>query len=284
MNFRFSAVPSFLVLGSLVLVTALSSPAEQGVTKATPDAESRRTQLLSLFDEEWQYELRVDPETATQLGDNRYNDRLSDHSPQFHNADVEARRKFLNRFEAIDPKGLSAQDALSRDLMIRNLREDIEGAQFKSWEMPVNQMGGPHLNLLELVTLTPFNNLHDYDNYLARLHQVQRVLDQVMENMRQGMQDHLMPPRYLLEKVTVQAQEIADKSGEASPFAKPVANFPPQISAADQQRLRSAVLSVINEEILPTYKRFTAFVRDQYAPKPPDRNGHWAHTGREQMR
>ena len=73
------------------------------------DIEGRRTQLLSLFDEEWQYELRSDPESATSLGDNRYNDRLTDRSPKFYRSDEETKRKFLARFEAIDPAGLSAR-------------------------------------------------------------------------------------------------------------------------------------------------------------------------------
>src|SRR5271169_1624682 len=58
--------------------------------------ETRRTQLLSLFDEEWQYELRTSPEMATSLGDNRYNDRLTDRSPEAYQSDLEARRKFLD--------------------------------------------------------------------------------------------------------------------------------------------------------------------------------------------
>jgi uncharacterized protein (DUF885 family) len=121
------------------------------------DIESRKAQLFSLFDEEWQYELKANPEMATGLGDNRYNDRLNDRSPEFYQSDVEARSKFLARFEAIDPAGLSTQDSLSRELMIRNLRQDIEGARFKPWKMPVNQMDGAHLEPLELLTLTPFN-------------------------------------------------------------------------------------------------------------------------------
>ena len=96
------------------------------------DIENRRSQLLSLFDEQWQYELRTSPEMATSLGDNRYNDRLKDRSPEFYQSDLEARRKFLARFEAVDPAGLSAQDALSRELMIRNLRQDIEEAALQA--------------------------------------------------------------------------------------------------------------------------------------------------------
>jgi uncharacterized protein (DUF885 family) len=283
MHFRISDICSLVVLLGITISLGIASsfpvPAEgsQAPERAqASDMENRRAQFLSLLDEEWQYELRSDPEMATTVGDNRYNDRLTDHSPQFHASDVEAKRKFLARFEAIDAAGFPPQDALSRDLMIRNLRQEIEGAQFKSWEMPVNQMAGPHIELLDLVTLTPFNDLHDYDNYQSRLHQVPQALDQTIANMRQGMQDRLMPPRYLLEKVTSEAQEIASQRGDASPFAKPLTKFPPNISAADQQRVRSAVLATINNDILPAYERFATFVRDDYAPHGRSEPGVWA--------
>ena len=240
------------------------------------EIESRRTQLLSLFDEEWQYELRTNPEMATSLGDNRYNDRLNDRSPGFYQADLEARRKFLAHFEGVDPAGLSAQDTLSRELMIRNLRQDIEGTRFKPWEMPVNQMDGPHLEWLEMLSLTPFNNVKDYDDYLSRLHQIPQALDQVTGNMRQGMKDRLMPPRYLLEKVAAQTREISETKAEASPFAQPLKKFPAGISDADQKRLRTAVLAAINHDVLPAYQRFTAFVRDEYAPHGRTEPGVWA--------
>ena len=245
-------------------------------TGQAADIESRRTQLLSLFDEEWQYELQSSPEMATSLGDNRYNDRLKDRSPGSYQSDLEARRKFLDRFEALNPAGMSAQDALSRELMIRNLRQDIEEARFKPWEMPVNQMEGPHLGWLEMLGLTPFKTVKDYDNYLSRLHQIPGALDQVTGNMRQGMKGGLMQPRYLLEKVAAQTQEISDTSAEASPFAKPLSNFPAGISDADQKRLRSSVLAAIEGEVLPAYKRFAAFVRDDYAPHGRTEPGVWA--------
>ncbi len=263
----------------LAAITFSPKPLPAQKTLAAGDAadiENRRNQLLSLFDEQWQYELRTSPEDATSRGDNRYNDRLQDRSPEFYQSDVEARRKFLARFEAINPSGLSPQDTLSRELMIRNLRQDIEGAAFKPWEMPVNQMEGPHLEWLEMLSLTPFNTVKDYDNYVSRLHQIPRALEQVTGNMRQGMKDRLMPPRYLLEKVTTQTQEIANTSAEASPFAQPVKNFPAGISDSDQKRLRSAVLAAIRDEVLPAYKRFAAFVRDDYAPHGRSEPGVWA--------
>ena len=269
---------SFIVISLPMLVPSerVHHVPAQAVQSAQAGAADRARQLHSLFDEEWEYELRTSPEFATALGDNRYNDRLSEHSADFYQSDVGKKREFLARLEAIDPAGLSEQDSLSRTLMLRRLRQEIEGAQFKPWEMPVNQMGGPHLNLPELVTLTAFNTVTDYDNYIARLRQMPRVFDQVSVNMRQGIKDHLMPPKYLLEKVAAESEDLASKTGEASPFAKPVKEFPAAIPAEEQKRRRESILAVIKEQIIPAYRRFAVFVRNEYAPKGRDQPGIWA--------
>lgn len=263
------------------LLAAISTPStfaqnSPPARKSTTTVESRRQQLLSLFDEEWQYNLRTSPEFATSIGDNRYNDRLGDYSAEAALADIEQRRKYLARLEAIDPSGFSQQDALSRDLMIRELRQDIEGAQFKFWEMPVNQREGPHLDLPDLITVTPFNTVKDYDDYLSRLRQIPRLFDQVTANMRDGMRDGLMPARFLLQKVVPEADDVAGKTGGNSPFYKPLKEFPSSVPAADQKRLREASLAVIADEIIPSYQRFSVFVRDEYAPQGRTEPGIWA--------
>jgi uncharacterized protein (DUF885 family) len=270
-----------LGLGCLTLVcvltpTFLPSSSGQNGAPATGSVDGRRKQLFALFDEEWQYELRSNPEWATMLGDRRYNDRLSDISPEFFRADIDERRKFLTRFQAINPAGFSRQDSLSRELMIRQLQQEIEGAQFKNWEMPVNQMGGMHLELADLVTLTPFNTVADYDNYLARLHQIPHAFDQLTANMQQGVRDGLMPPRYLLEKVAAEADDIAGKTGESSPFAKPVKDFPSSVPASEQKRIRDAVLASIVDQVVPAYQRFATYVRNEYAPHGRAEPGVWS--------
>ena len=232
--------------------------------------------MLSLFEEEWEYELHVNPERATALGDPRYNDRLSDESPEFFQSDLNQKRNFLARFGAIDSSGFSRQDALSLKLMIERLNQDIEGAKFKPWEMPVNQMNGPHLELPDLIVLTPFNTVADYESYLARLRQVPRLFDQVTMNMRQGMRDGLMPPRYLLEKVAAETEEIAGQTGENSPFAKPVREFPSGIPPPEQKRLGDAILAAIDDHVVPAYRRLAAFVRDEYAPHGRSDPGVWS--------
>ncbi len=270
-----SPLKRFVSIVALAQLLAPWSCAPDRAATSTTVA-GRRQQLRSLFDEEWQYALRSNPEGATTLGDNRYNDRLSDRSPEFYKSDVEQKTAFLARFTALDPTGLPPQDTLSRALMIRQLRQDIEGAAFKPWEMPVDQMNGVYIELPDLVALTPFNTVGDYANYLTRLRQIPHVFDQVTANMRQGMRDSLMPPRYLLLKVASEADNIANQAGQASPFAKPVKQFPASIPPADQARMRDAVIAAVTNQVVPAYQKFAAFVRSEYAPHGRADPGIWA--------
>jgi uncharacterized protein (DUF885 family) len=242
----------------------------------TAGLDARRAQLRHALEEQWQWRMEHDPEFATAIGDTRYNDRLNDDSAAAEERRIAHDREEIRVFEAIDTAGFPESEALNKTLMLRQLQDAVEGARFKDWEMPVNQMNGVHLDLAALGTEMPFNTVKDYENYLARLHQIPRVLDQTTDNMRLGLQDKLMPPKYLLEKVAVEAQQIADKPTAESVFAAPLGKFPAGISAADQRRLSGAILAAIRDEVAPAYAKFAAFVRTDYAPHGRTEYGVWA--------
>ena len=243
---------------------------------AQTSVEERRTQLKKAIDEDWAYELRVSPELATQTGDNRYNDQLTDYSAKSFAEQITHAEQMLHRIESIDTSGFPEQEELNKVLMVRRLRDSIASAKFKDWEMPVTQFGGVHLDYGSLASEVPLGTVKDYENYLARLRQFPRMFDQVTANMRLGMNDHLMPPRYLLEKVATQAQEIADDSLETSPFSQPVVKFPSTISENDQKRLRDVIFAAVKNDVAPAYAKFAGFVRNEYAPKGRTELGVWA--------
>jgi uncharacterized protein (DUF885 family) len=262
-----------LVLSAL-LISLLCSTVFAAPTQS--DLESRRKALNDLLAERWEYTLRTSPIFASILGDKRWNDKIDDLSQKAIDDDLEQSKKYLTRFEAIDTTGFPEQEALNKILMVRDLRVALEGARFKPWEMPVSQVGGLPIDLPELVTVFSFQNVKDYDDYISRLRQFPRAFDETVIQMRKGMAEGLMPPRVLLEKVVVQCNGIATKAPEDSPFAQPFAKFPDSIPAADQKRLREQGLAAVHESVLPTYVKFTAFVRDEYAPKGRTEPGLWA--------
>ena len=142
--------------------------------------------------------------------------------------------------------------------------------------MPVDQFNGAHLQLAQFVAIIPFNTTKQYDDYLARLHAIPTVLDQVTELMRAGEKDGLMPPRYLLEKAVAQCKNIADPAGDASPFGQPLKKFPDSIPEADRKRLHDAIVTAIDKEVRPAYQKLGNFLATEYAPKGRTDPGAWA--------
>ena len=240
------------------------------------DLAARRHALDQLLDEQWQYTLREAPEFATILGDLRYNDQLTDGSLAHQAQQQKDNLAFLARFEAIDTAGFPEQEKLNRELMVRDLKDGIEAIKLKLNLMPEDQLSGAHLGFPQLVSLVPFDNTKDYEDYLMRLHKVPRAIDEIIEVCQQGMRDKMMPPKFLLEKVVTQIEAIRAPAGEASVFSTPVKKFPPTVSAADQKRLHDAILKAIDAEVRLAYAKLGTFIANDYAPYGRTDPGMWA--------
>jgi len=261
------------LLGSVTVVSSVHAvPAAQA---AQTDVASRVKALNALLAEQWQHTLQSQPEFATTIGDLRYNDRWSDASLAHVAAEHKVAEDFLKRFEAIDTSGFSDNDKLNQQLMVRQLKEGLRSDDLKLYEMPLDQMSGVHLALAGFVSSIPFDNTKEYEDYLARLKAVPKLFDQVTAVAQQGMQDKMMPPKYLLEKVVTQIDNIDKSAGMDSVFAEPLKHFPKSVSAADQKRLHDAILAAIEDDVRPAYRKLGEFVAKDYAPHGRAEPGIW---------
>ena len=126
-----------------VLLSSIFIPLKPVIVSAQkPDLEARLNSFHAAIDAEWQYRLKTHPEMAAYVGDARYNDRLTNFSAEAIAREEKEDKRELALFTAIDSSGFPPEDVLNKQLMIRTLRQPIEGAPFKEWEMPVNQMNG----------------------------------------------------------------------------------------------------------------------------------------------
>ena len=241
-----------LVLGLACSVFGQNTPVTERVAKQN-----------ALFEEFYQTGLKNFPERATAFGDYRYNDKLG----QVSLADISRQHaegdEFLSRLKAIPTEGMSDQDLLSHRILQHQLeREDVNYA-LKNFEMPVNQQNGVHTRLADLPNAVPFDSVAHYQDYISRLRQIPRVLEQTIEVMKQGEKDGLMPPKFLLEKLPGQCDGIIS----ANPFLEPAKKFPKEFSDADKKRLADEITKATNDDVLPAYKKLAEFVRTEYAPK-----------------
>src|SRR5579859_4378484 len=245
---------------SLLFIAALASSVFAQNSKPIAD---RLTAQNALFDEQYESDLRNFPERATAFGDYRYNDKLADYSPDAFAQREKTNEAFLARLKAIPTTGFSDQDQLSHDLLERVLEQRITDFGLKEYEMPISQQNGIHTSLADLPLSVPFDTVKQYEDYIARLHQIPRVLSQTTEVLRAGMKDKLMPVRFLLEKLPVQCQGIID----SDPFLIPTRKFPASISEDDKKRLTQQITDAINTDVIPAYKTFATFLKTEYAPQ-----------------
>jgi uncharacterized protein (DUF885 family) len=226
-----------------------------------PVAERLATQN-AMFEEQYQSDLRNSPLRATAFGDYRYNDQLGEFSVTAISRRHATDQEFLARIQAVPTEGFSDQDQLSHDLMVRVLQQRIADFDLKEFEMPMTQQYGIHTALADLPLSMPFDSVKHYEDYVSRLHQIPRVFTQAEEVLRDGMQDKLMPMKFIAEKLAGQCEGIA----QSDPFLIPTRKYPVQISADDQKRLTAEITDAIEKDVLPAYKSFAEFLRNEYAP------------------
>ena len=224
--------------------------------------QERLAEQNSLFDEIYETDLKNHPEVATAYGDYRYNDQLNDYSLAGAASEHQRELDFLAHLKRIPVAGFTEQDVLSHQVMQRVLEQLIANFDFKEYEMPVNQMDGPQVRMADLPLAVPFDTVKQYEDYIARLHQVPRVFTQTVEVLRAGKSDGLMPVRFLLEKVPAQCLGVI----AADPFLKPTKKYPDSISPEDQKRLTKAITETVVNEVLPAYVAFENFIATDYAP------------------
>jgi uncharacterized protein (DUF885 family) len=232
--------------------------------------------LNAIFSDYWQDHLKHEPEVASSIGDNRYNDQLRDYSVQAYNDSLARGRGFLSRLAEVDTTGMSTQEQLSKDLLVHELIQNQQEARFKPWEMPVTQFDGLQISLPQLVPQLTFNSVKDYDDYIARLKKVPLAFQQITDDMSIGMDDHREPPAYLMEKVLAQVNTIANQKPQDSPFAQPVQKFPASVSATQQARIKQELSAAIAGQVTPAYVRFGKFLKAQYIPGGRNDPGIWA--------
>ncbi|MFZ0731813.1 MAG: DUF885 domain-containing protein [Candidatus Sulfotelmatobacter sp.] len=247
------------LLTFFTLIACAASAFSQNL-KPVPE---RLAEQNTIFDEQYETDLRNFPERATAFGDYRYNDKLNDYSLngvlKRHDADV----AFLRRIEAVPTTGFSDQDQLSHDLLIRVLQQRIADFDLKEYEMPITQQYGIHTSLADLPQAVPFDSIKHYEDYIARLHQIPRALSQMTEVLRAGMKDKLMPVRFLAEKIPAQCDGIIT----ADPFLHPTKKYPASVSPEDQKRLTAEITAAVNTDVIPAYEKFAGFIKAEYAPQ-----------------
>ena len=254
-----------LALAGLLMVWVLSPFAAE---------EDAAAQLHAIFEEEWEYFLRENPDSASRRGDRRWNDRWPDVSLEAIERRHQHRKEVLERLDAIDYEALSEADKLNYTLFRKDYELEMEAHQYRWYLLPLSHMGGIQTRN-ELADSLRFATVKDYEDWLARLRGFPTLMDQTIALMREGIRGGMVHPKVIMERVPDQiTAQIVDDPAE-SLFFKPFKRFPVDIPLTEQERLVAEAKTVVGEHIIPSFRRFQEFFINEYLPACSDRVGAW---------
>jgi prolyl oligopeptidase len=249
---------------ALLLSAASLCAQDAAVTK-------RFNELLS---REWEYRLKESPTFASYLGDKRYNDRWPDVSLAAISHRHEHQKEVLAELDTIDSQQLSANDQLNWQLFRKEISEEIEEYPFHWHLAPLDHRGGIQTEN-ELADALSFTTVKDYEDWIARLRTLPKYIEQTTELMREGIKERIVQPKIVMRRLPGQIEkQIVDEPTE-SLYYKPFKSFPPDIAAADQERLKREASAAIRDQVVPAYRAFKQFFDEEYFPACFGQVGAW---------
>ena len=248
----------------ILLFLTISACSNEAEKKKSSDMKNIKEVLDSYYEERLQFF----PLEATAIADNRYNDKLPvDISDSFREKLKTFYKKYLDEILSVDSAKLNEQDLLSYEVFKREMKIQLEGFQFHDNLMPVNQFWGMHLTFPLLGSGSgnqPFKTVKDYDDFLKRIDVFSSYTDTMISNMRRGIQEKMIQPAILMERVLPQLKGIIVDDPEKSVFYGPVKIIPATFSQEDKNRLTDAYKSAITEKIVPAYQKLYDFISKEY--------------------
>ncbi|MBW4890837.1 DUF885 domain-containing protein [Mucilaginibacter sp. HMF5004] len=227
-------------------------------------------ELAKLFDSYFEGYLKLNPLTATSIGDKRYNDQLPNDGSQ---AYIKEASKFYNdylgKINFFADINLNEQDKLSYDIFVYEMKINADYFKYHFEYLPFNQMFALPLTIGQFgsgSSAQPFKTVKDYDDWLKRLSAFALWADTAKANFSKGIKAGDALPKALVVKMIPQMESMVVTDPAKSLFYTPITTFPKYFSEADKKRLTEDYKKAIMTAVVPTYKGLGDYLKNEYLP------------------
>lgn len=232
--------------------------------------------LHQVFEDYWEHQMREYPTWASNLGDHRYDELLTDVSKAAQERREAADKTFLTRLEAIDRTALNETDKVSADMFALQIERSIEGAKFKDYTMPIGQQSGPQIGFPGLIGSIVWDDISDYEGFHKRMLAFNKHIAQHIDNMREGIRLGLVPTRVNIEPVVAQIESFIVDDVTTSHFYGPIRENKAGLSDEEISQLEELYQAAIAESVIPAFRSLRDFIVNEYLPACREEFGVWS--------
>jgi uncharacterized protein (DUF885 family) len=231
------------------------------------DGEQNFTALTkSYFDEKNQ----LSPLDATINGQNEYNDQLQlEMTDGFRTKQKTFFDKYETALTSIDETKLNDEEKISYEIIKWEVGIGKDLLKQPTNLMPIHQFWGTHLTMGQFAGGTaaqPFKTEKDYANFLKRMDTYAVWMDSAMVYMKKGMAKGVVLPKALSSKLIPQFESMITSKVEDNLFYSTIKTIPATFSEADKKDLTTKYTAVINDKLVPRFKKMAQFLKEEYLP------------------
>ncbi len=215
---------------------------------------------------------------AEQFGYRRHNAHLDDASIAKTEHDFATWHGYLADLKSYDLASQTPAQRMSTRILAWYIGNQLEGERFRFHDYPVNQLWGVQSQTPDfLINEHRISDRRGAEDYLARLGEIGRKFDQVLEGLALREQKGVVPPRFVIERVLAEMREFVSKPASENPLYK---HFVGKVEAlgeltpADKQALNARCAGAIESVVLPAYRKLISFLEGQL-PRTTTDDGVW---------
>lgn len=275
------------LLAIVMIITSCNSKTNEQTTAAN-------AALSTLFDSYYNERMELLPIEAAYNGDNRFNNLLpADFTDSYRARLKDFFTRYKDSISKFDSTKLNDNDKKSYDIftyemnmLLEGLSLNYLGSTIDNVYIPFDQFNGVPLTFGQMGSgsgLQPFNTLKDYDNWLQRATAFSAWADSAIVYFKKGMAINYVLPKAVVIKMIPQMQDLASGDVTKSLFYGPVTLLPTTFSEPDKKRLTTAYIDMVQNTIMPAYKRLGDFLQTEYLPKARTSSGFNALPGGDKL-
>ncbi|XP_021368265.1 uncharacterized protein LOC110459975 [Mizuhopecten yessoensis] len=138
----------------------------------------------------WKWHMRDSPQFMTATGFNKYNDLLESMNISMFEQRKTAVDEFLTRLASLPVKELTYRQRVDYDILQDYLQTFVDGYRWRDFLAlnPINFIEGIQSNPQAMVDITPFISHGDFINYLARLKDLPKMVDEIIDRLKKAIE------------------------------------------------------------------------------------------------
>ena len=212
----------------------------------------------------------LDPLSATQNGQNEYNDKLQfEMTDSYRKLQAAFFDKYQTALQGIAIEDLKEEEKNSYEIIKWEVEIGKELLEQPTNLVPLHQFWGTHLTMGQFAGGTsaqPFKTEKDYTNFLERMDKYAVWIDSAIVYIKKGIDKGVVLPRALTLKLIPQFSEMSTPAVEDNLFYSPIKLMPLSFPDGIKEDLTKKYTEAINTRLIPQYKKMADFLTKEYLP------------------